>query len=136
MAMVTIRKRRPVTAAVAAARINRSVRSVYNYMAEERIAYEARAAGRRRTVLALRARGATWAEIAAEIGVTEAAARSLAWRARRVAGASGGAGSEKCCEPRAPRGFHWHATRCAPPPDFATLVYPWVYPPEPPKKKG
>lgn len=86
MAIVTtIRKRRPVTAAVAAARINRSVRTVYNYMAEERATYEARAATRRRTVLALRARGATWAEIAAEIGTTEAAARSLAWRAHRPA---------------------------------------------------
>lgn len=85
MARVTARARRGDTAAATGARVGRSARTVRRHVAEERQAYELRAAGRRRTVLALRARGATWAEIATEIGVTEAAARSLAWRAHRAA---------------------------------------------------
>lgn len=85
MTIPTTRKRRPVTAKVAAERLGLSVRTVQRYVAEERQSYEERAAQRRQTAGEMADAGASWAEIAAAVGGSEWAARALVRRYREQA---------------------------------------------------
>lgn len=90
MSIPTTRKRRPVSAKVAAARLGLSVRTVRRYVAEERETYETRAASRRELAGKMAAQGLPWADIAAAVGGTEWAARSLVRRYRAaLAGPTG-----------------------------------------------
>ena len=83
MTIPTTRKRRPVTAKVAAARLGLSVRTVQRYVAEERETYESRAAERRATAGRMAGEGASWAEIAEAVGGSEWSARALVRRYRQ-----------------------------------------------------
>ncbi len=80
MTIPTTRKRRPVTAKVAAARLGISERTVQRYVAEERETYESRAAARRATAGRLRGEGSSWEEIAAAVGGSVWSARALVRR--------------------------------------------------------
>lgn len=62
--------RRTVTAKVMAERLGVSERTIFNYIAEPRSAYEARANERRRLIAEKRAQGMTMRAIAAELGVS------------------------------------------------------------------
>lgn len=82
MSIPTTRRRRPVKAKVAAERLGVSVRTIYRYVAEDRETYESRAAERRKVAGTMADNGASWAEIAAAVGGSEWAARSLVRRYR------------------------------------------------------
>ena len=82
MSIPTTRKRRPVTAKVAAERLGLSVRTVYRYVAEDRDTYESRAAKRRKVAGTMADNGASWAAIAEAVGGSEWAARGLVRRYR------------------------------------------------------
>lgn len=84
-----IRKRRTVTAAFAAQKLQVTPRTIRNYQAEERSTYEATAAARRRIAGTMHAKGASWAEIAEAVGGTEWAARGLVRRYKAECIASG-----------------------------------------------
>lgn len=69
-----------MTAKEAAKRFGKSPRTIRRLVAEDRSDYEGRAAGRRRIAGTMHEQGASWAEIAAAVGGTEWAARSLVRR--------------------------------------------------------
>ena len=73
-------RRRKKTAKATAKHVGVSVRTIQRWIAEERSTYEDRAAQRRRIAGEMHAQGASWAEIAAAVGGTEWAARSLVRR--------------------------------------------------------
>lgn len=62
--------RRSLTAKVMAERLGVSERTIFNYIAEPRSEYEARANERRRLIAEKRAQGMTMRAIAAELGVS------------------------------------------------------------------
>lgn len=75
-----IAKSRTMTAKEAAKRFGKSPRTIRRLVAEDRSDYEGRAANRRRIAGTMHEQGASWAEIAAAVGGTEWAARSLVRR--------------------------------------------------------
>lgn len=81
----TIRKRRPYPAAQIAKALGVSERTVRRRVAESREDYEQRAAQRRAFVAEQRARGVPLADIAAQLGATVNAVKSLHKQARRGA---------------------------------------------------
>lgn len=83
MSIPTTRKRRPVTAKVAAERLGVSVRTIYRYVAEDRDTYESRAAERRKVAGTMADNGASWADIAEAVGGSEWSARALVRRYRQ-----------------------------------------------------
>jgi transcriptional regulator with XRE-family HTH domain len=78
--MTPVRRQRTKTARYIAEKMGISVRTVCNYVAEERSTYTDRAAARRRIAGEMRAAGASWDEIAAAVNGTPWAARSLVRR--------------------------------------------------------
>lgn len=109
MTIPTTRRRRPVSAKVAAARLGVSERTVQRYVAEERNDYENRATQRRATAGRMFNAGATWAEIAEAVGGSEWSARALVRRHRqeqeqeqeqeRLKAPSGGSTAERAPRP-------------------------------------
>ncbi len=83
-----IRKRRTITAAVAAKRLQVTPRTIRNYQAEERATYEATAAARRQQAHDLRQEGMSWAEVAEAMGCSTEAAKQLGKRYRAMKAAS------------------------------------------------
>ncbi len=79
-----IRKRRTITAAVAAKRLQVTPRTIRNYQAEERATYEATAAARRQQAHDLRQEGMSWAEVAEAMGCSTEAAKQLGKRYRAM----------------------------------------------------
>lgn len=90
MSIPTTRRRRPTTAAKAAAALGVSVRTVYRYVSEPRDEYESRAQQRKETAGKLWKAGKSWGEIASAVGGSEWSARALVRRYR--ADAPNGAG--------------------------------------------
>lgn len=90
MTDTTTRRRRPVTAAVAAKRLGISKRTVYRYVAEYRNWYEARAAERRAKAFHLRHLGNSWAEVGKAMQISGDAARKLASRFEQAPSAPSG----------------------------------------------
>ena len=80
-----IRKRRTITAAVAAKRLQVTPRTIRNYQAEERATYEATAAARRQQAHDLKQQGMTWAQVGEAMGCTAEAAKQLGKRYRAKA---------------------------------------------------
>jgi len=111
MTIPTTRKRRPVTAKVAAARLGISERTVQRYVAEERSDYENTAANRRATAGRMRSEGATWEEIAAAVDGSVWSARALVRRhqqeqeqeQKRLKAGGGGEGETPQRPSRGPR---------------------------------
>jgi predicted DNA-binding transcriptional regulator YafY len=111
MTIPTTRKRRPVTAKVAAARLGISERTVQRYVAEERETYESRAAARRAIAGRMRSEGATWEEIAAAVDGSVWSARALVRRhqqeqeqeQKRLKAGGGGEGETPQRPSRGPR---------------------------------
>lgn len=83
-----INRRRKKTARELAEMMGVSVRTVQNYMSEDRREYESRAAQRRRIAGTMHAQGASWEEIAEAIGGSEWAARGLVRRYKEECSAS------------------------------------------------
>ena len=79
-----IRKRRTITAAVAAKRLQVTPRTIRNYQAEERATYEATAAARRQQAHDLRQEGMSWAEVAEAMGCSTEVAKQLGKRYRAM----------------------------------------------------
>ena len=79
-----IRKRRTVTAAFAAQKLQVTPRTIRNYQAEERATYEATAAARRQQAHDLRQEGMSWAEVAEAMGCSTEAAKQLGKRYRAM----------------------------------------------------
>ena len=79
-----IRKRRTVTAAFAAQKLQVTPRTIRNYQAEERATYEATAAARRQQAHDLRQEGMSWAEVAEAMECSTEAAKQLGKRYRAM----------------------------------------------------
>lgn len=80
MTIPTTRRRRPTTAAKAAAALGVSVSTIYRYVSERREDYEGTAQARREAAGTMRKNGASWSDIAAAVGGSEWAARALVRR--------------------------------------------------------
>lgn len=85
-----IRKRRTVTAAFAAQKLQVTPRTIRNYQAEERATYETTAAARRQQAHDLKQQGMTWAQVGEAMGCTAEAAMQLGKRYRAMAKANSG----------------------------------------------
>lgn len=85
-----IRKRRTVTAAFAAQKLQVTPRTIRNYQAEERSTYEATAAARRQQAHDLKQQDMTWAQVGEAMGCTAEAAMQLGKRYRAMAKANSG----------------------------------------------
>ena len=83
--LATVRKRRAYPAAMIAEALGVSERTVRRRVAESREDYERRAKARRLFVAEQRARGVPLADIAAQLGATVNAVKSLHKQARRGA---------------------------------------------------
>jgi DNA-directed RNA polymerase specialized sigma24 family protein len=76
--------RRATTARETAKRLGIAPRTVRNIIAEPRSEFEARAAERRERVIALRREGLTYAQIAAEVGMTVGGVGTVLHHARKA----------------------------------------------------
>lgn len=79
-----IRKRRTITAHLAALRLQVTPRTIQNYQAEERDEYESRARSRRQQAHDLYEQGMSWAEVGQAMNCSPEAAKQLGKRFRAM----------------------------------------------------